>query len=570
MWVLPFLYYYHAYPLTTFYQEWGAGVLGLCASAYLLHKQFWLQPAVPRIALLPVLLILLSLLQYALGLTVYFAQTLLFTLYMLWISQLMILGYALRENLGWPLMATWLAVFLLAGAELNALMGVLQHYRWHTFLDAVVTSKNGIPVYGNLAQPNHYANYIALGLVSLGLLQQKLRSWQVVLLALPLLFVLVLSGSRSSWFYIVGMIVLAYLLQRRDHACRHVLHYTLLLLLGFALMHWIVQLPWLTGASGMVTPLQRMMSSDTSGSGRLYLWHEALLIFSQFPLLGAGLGQFAWQHFLWAPELQANYINGLYNNAHNVVLHLAAEMGLTGVLIFVGSLGLWFWQVLRTKMTLHHWWGCAVLAVIGIHGMLEYPLWYAYFLGVAAILLGALDYTRYQLEFNRLGRLSILAVLVLGLMSMVQWQQGYQKLEQALVQHTRATDDKAASQRQRNELSGLYGIVLLQPYVEFFLSNWTDLSAGNLGENIALNENTMRFIPVSHGVYQQATLLAMSNRFAEAKVQISRAIWSYPGDFPAKQKELNELALKDPAHFAALLEFAIEKYKEYLNAVSAI
>ena len=31
MWVLPFLYYYHAYHRTTFYQEWTAALLGVCA-----------------------------------------------------------------------------------------------------------------------------------------------------------------------------------------------------------------------------------------------------------------------------------------------------------------------------------------------------------------------------------------------------------------------------------------------------------------------------------------------------------------------------------------------------------
>lgn len=49
MWVLPFLYYHHAYPITTFYQEWGTGLLGLCALPLLLTSRFWQAPEVPRI-----------------------------------------------------------------------------------------------------------------------------------------------------------------------------------------------------------------------------------------------------------------------------------------------------------------------------------------------------------------------------------------------------------------------------------------------------------------------------------------------------------------------------------------
>jgi O-antigen ligase len=568
MWVLPFLYYYHAYPLTTFYQEWGAAMLGLGAMSFLLSGQRWLQPEIPRIILLPILLMFLVLLQFMLGKTVYFDQTMLFTLYMLWIALLMMLGHGLREKFGFPLMATVLAAFLLLGAELNALLGILQHYRWHTFLDAVVTAKNNIAVYGNLAQPNHYANYITLGLISLGLLRQHLRSWQAVLLALPLLFVLVLSGSRSTWLYLLGMAALAFLLQRQDKSCRHLVNYALLLLLGFGLMHWVVQTPWLSGASGSVTTMQRMLAGDTSGSIRLYLWQESWLIFSSFPLLGAGLGQFAWQHFQLGPLLQTTNISGLYNNAHNLVMQLAAEMGLAGVFILFATLGMWLWQGVRAPLTLYTWWGYAVLAVLGIHSMLEYPLWYAYFLGIAAILLGALERGTYRLELRGLGRLSVAAVLLLGLVSLLQLQLGYQRLERALAARPKSAADNNFSERVREGLIEVHGIPLLQPYAELFMNNWVEVSSEELDSKLALNERAAKFVPISTVVYRRAWLLALAGKQDEARLQLERAIWSYPADFRAQSKELSALVQKYPAHFTALLEFAIKKNQEYSNAVS--
>ena len=568
MWVLPFLYYYHAYPLTTFYQEWGAALLGLCASSYLLVKYYWQQPEIPRITLLPIMLMLLVLLQYVLGKTVYFDQSLLFTLYMLWATLLMMLGHGLREKLGLPMIATVLAVFLLLGAELNGLLGILQHYRWHTFLDGVVTAKSGIAVYGNMAQPNHYANYITLGLISLGLLRQQLRLWQVVLLALPLLFVLVLSGSRSSWLYLLGMTVMAFIWQSRDKSCKHLLNYTLLLLLGFGLMHWLVQTPWLTGSSGSITTMQRMTAGDTQGSIRLYLWHESWIIFSQFPILGAGLGQFAWQHFQLGPVLQATNISGLYNNAHNLFVQIAAEMGLAGVLILIATLGMWLWQIRRLQLTSYHWWGYAVLMVLGIHSMLEYPLWYAYFIGITAVLLGVLDYNTYRLELRRLGRLSVVAVLLLGLVTLAQLQRGYQLLERTLTARPKSMEDKNFSQRMREGLLEVHHIPLLQPYAELFINNWIEVSASELDNKLALNERSVKFIPISNVVYRRAYLLALADRQDEARLQMARAIWAFPGDFPVQAKELSALAQKDPAHFSALLEFAINKNKEYLSAVS--
>lgn len=569
MWVLPFLYYRHAYPLTTFDQEWSAAVLGMVAGIYLLSRPYWQLAEIPRIVLLPVMLLLLVLLQYALGQITYYAQMLLFALYMLWTIVLMMLGYALRKNLGWPSMATVLAVFLLLGAELSALAGVLQHYRWHTFLDAVITAQNGIAVYGNLAQPNHFASYIAMGLISLGLLRVHLRPWQLVLLALPLLFVLVLSGSRSSWLYLAGLSVLAYLWQRRDASCKPLLHYTLLLLLGFGLMHWVVQIPWLAGSSGSVTTMQRMLAGDTSGSIRLYLWHESWLMIRQFPVLGAGLGQFAWQHFLLSPQLHTTSIVGLYNNAHNLLIQLTVEMGLAGLAVVLTTLGRWLWHGIKVQLTIYHWWAYAVLSVIGIHSMLEYPLWYAYFIGVAAVLLGMLDVTAYRLELRKLGRMSVAMILVLGLVSLLQWQQGYLRLEQVLSMQPQSAQDRDVPKRIRDGLIQLYGIALVQPYAELFLNSWIDMGTDHLQQNLELNERAAKFIPISNVVYRRAWLLALDNQADAAAEQMERAIWAYPHDFPMRKQELADLAQKDPAHFAALLKFGIQKNEEYVNAVSA-
>ena len=167
MWVFPFLHYRHQYPLTTFDQEWWSAFIGVLALPLLVARSNWLTPQIPRIVQLPAALILLVLLQASLGMMAYFDQALLYLLYLLFALLLMMLGARLRECLGLENVVVVLAIFLLGGAELSALIGVSQHYRWHTPFDAVVVAKVAAGVYGNLAQPNHFANYIALGLVSL-------------------------------------------------------------------------------------------------------------------------------------------------------------------------------------------------------------------------------------------------------------------------------------------------------------------------------------------------------------------------------------------------------------------
>jgi hypothetical protein len=383
-----------------------------------------------------------------------------------------------------------------------------------------------------------------------------------------LLFVMVLSGSRSSWLYLLFATGLAYLLQRRNPGVRPLLYYSLGLVLGFGLMHFVVQIPWLQGATGSITTTERLFGDAASGGIRVQLWHEAMLIFAQYPLLGAGFGQFAFQHMLLAVDMHNPVVSGLYNNAHNLVMQIAAETGLAGLAILLGTLGLWFRQsVMReAQFTLYHWWGYAILGVLGIHSLLEYPLWYAYFIGVAAVMLGMLDNTTYRLELRNVGRASVAMMLVLGALSLTQVYTGYKRLENILALRGMAAVDRSFVPKVQQELQTASQSTLLGSYAELYVANTMEISADNLEQKLRLNERAMHFIPIGPVVYRQVWLLALADHPTEAKAQMERAIWGYAGDYPVARNELDELARKDPARFSPLLEFATQKYEEYRRA----
>ncbi len=568
MWVYSFLNYYHAYPITTFYQEWGTAVLGLAATTLLLGKGYWQKAEIPRIVLLPIGIMLLVVAQFLLGKVVYFGQMLLYTLYLMWATMLIMLGSRLREVLGLPTVATILAMFLLLGAELNAFAGIHQHYHWH-FLYQFVTVKVSPAVFGNVAQTNHYADYLVLGLISLGLLYVRgaLRWWHAVLLALPILFVLPLTGSRSTWYYLVALCVTTALWQRRNRDQRTLLYYSLLVLMGFALMHLVVQLPWFASDTGAVNSVQRMLSEDVqSGRVRLRLIPEAWIIFTQFPLFGAGFGQYGWQHYLLAPSLNSGLL-GLYNNAHNLIMQLAAEGGLAALLVLGGTLFLWLRQAYRAERTIYHWWGYSLLLVLAIHSMGEYPLWYAYFLGIAALTLGMLDTSRYRLEFGLAGRALVLLSLVLGAVSLVQLFAGYRVYERIMEMRPDPKNPAAYYDSMNSGLAEMQKMALLRPYADMVTASMIEVGTDNLDAKLRLNSDVVHFVPFGTAVYNQSVMLAQKGDIEAAKAEMERAIWSFPGDFPAAQDTLGRLTSKDPDHFRALLEFAIRKHEEYLSAV---
>ncbi len=570
MWVYSFLNYYHAWPITTFYQEWGTALLGLAAATLLLGKDYWRRAEMPRIVLLPIGLMLLVVVQFLLGKVPYFGQMMLYTLYLLWAAMLIMLGSRLREVLGLPTVATVLAAFLLVGAELNAYAGLHQHYHWNSFLTYVVTQKVSAAIFGNVAQSNHYADYLVLGLASLGLLYARgtLRAWHSVLLALPILYVLPLTGSRETWVYLIWLAVATFIWQLFERAQRPLFYYCLLLLVGFGLMHGVIKLPWLASDTGSVDSIQRMLADDVKSGGiRLYLWPEAGLMFLDSPLLGEGFGQYAWQHLLLAPRLHDAGISDIYNNAHNLVFHLAAEGGLAALLVLFGTLLLWVRQAYRAERSIYHWWGYALLSVLGIHSMFEYPLWYTYFLGIAALTAGMLDTGRYRLEFGMAGRALVLLTMVLGAVSLYQLYTGYRLYEHVFESRYDPQNPAAYFESRFRGSAAMRSMPLIEPYGDLMASSLIQVGPENLDANLKRNSDVVRFVPERTAVYRQPLLLAQKGDLQEARLAMERAIWAFPGDFSWQQEVLQGLARKDPEHFRALLEFAVLKHEEYLSAV---
>ena len=286
-----------------------------------------------------------------------------------------------------------------------------------------------------------------------------------------------------------------------------------------------------------------------------------------FPFAGGRVRSIRMEHFQLCAELRDLNIAGLYNNAHNLVMQFAAETGLAGLSILFATFGVWLTQARREERTIHQWWGFVVLAVLGIHSLLEYPLWYGYFIGIAAIAIGVMESRVLGLKLRNTGRLLVVMLLFLGVVSTVQLFIGYKKLESSLAIHPLANDDVTYAPRLRESLDDAGRYALLRPYADLYESSLIEVSSDHLAEKLALNEKSMSFVPIGSVVYREALLLALDGRLAEAKIQLQRSIWAYPGDFSTTQAELRRLAMKDPTHFSTLLEFATQKYEEYQRAV---
>ncbi|OGT26278.1 MAG: hypothetical protein A3K00_05055 [Gallionellales bacterium RIFOXYD2_FULL_52_7] len=160
----------------------------------------------------------------------------------------------------------------------------------------------------------------------------------------------------------------------------------------------------------------------------------------------------------------------------------------------------------------------------------------------------------------------MVAMLLLALFSLLQLRNDYQQLKDALAIRTASGNVASALQRSRDGLLAVQRGALLSPYAELFMNSSGEVNTFRLEQKLATNSRLMRFIPIASVAYRQAFLLAQNGQQAEAQLIWEQAVWSYPGN-AEKHQQLVKLAEKDPEHFSALLEFALQKDQEYLRAV---
>jgi hypothetical protein len=124
-------------------------------------------------------------------------------------------------------------------------------------------------------------------------------------------------------------------------------------------------------------------------TSRLILWRNVLDLIALHPWVGWGWGELKFAHYQTLYD--GARFSEILDNAHNLPLQLAVELGIPAALAICG---VFCWLVLAAKpwrdtepARLMAW---GVLGVIVIHSLLEYPLWYGPFQLVFGLCLGFL------------------------------------------------------------------------------------------------------------------------------------------------------------------------------------
>lgn len=434
-----------------------------------------------------------------------------------------------------PDLARLVAVAWLLAALLSSAMGLLQYFGLSEPASPWINATTLGQAYANLRQRNQFGTLTNLGLLALLYLAAR-RPAPSAGEALSLAAAAVLlslgnaaSSSRTGLMQLVFVVGLGLIWRVwRQAGPRWVL---LTAVTGYAVGALI--LPWASGVDPLSQGiLGRFNANMPACTSRLTLWANVLSLIGQKPWWGWGWGELDFAHF--TTLYQGARFCDILDNAHNLPLHLAVELGIPvaalsiALAVFLVKKGRpWVERDAGRQMA----WGA--LAVILLHSMLEYPLWYgpfqmAFGLGLfvlwrrpAAVL--AADGGSGSSPARRRVVLAV-ACLLVAAVAYVAWD--YTRISQIYV-----PPEERMAGYQDNTLEKIRGSRLFHDQVVFAELTTTPLSRDNAEQVHAMALEMLHFSPESRVVEKLIESATLLGRKEEAVYFLARFRTAFPQDY---------------------------------------
>ncbi|MES2951616.1 MAG: Wzy polymerase domain-containing protein [Pseudomonadota bacterium] len=420
---------------------------------------------------------------------------------------------------------------------ISSVMGLMQYFGVSTMLEPWVAGTAPGEAFANLRQRNQFASLTNLSLAALVWLAATdrgapHRKWLVLLGAALLAVGNAASSSRTGLLQLFLLCMLCGVWGTwRQPLARRVL---LVAVLIYALA--LLALPWLAGfeLQGQGA-LARLRDGDAGCGSRITLWSNVLHLIAQKPWLGWGWGELDYAHYMTLyPDKRFCY---LLDNAHNLPLHLAVELGIP-IAMLVCSLTAWL--VLRARP-----WGesdptrqlaWSLLALITLHSLLEYPLWYGPFqmaLGVSVYLLctprerrapawgsqSGVDTKRVRANYL----LAATAALMMAVAASAAWE--YHRVRQIYLEPAQ----REAAYRE-NTLEKIRDTYLFRHQFDFAAVSLTPLTPANALQIYTLSSELLHYSPEPRVIEKVIESAVMLRRGDDALLHLARYRAAFPAD----------------------------------------
>lgn len=276
-----------------------------------------------------------------------------------------------------------IALGWLLAAVVSSFFGLAQYMGWAGEFGVWINASAAGEAYANLRQRNHLATLTNMGLLAVVWAVRTHRCGNVAWwLAAVLCTANAATASRTGMTQlaaVVGLVVLASGGQRK-RVIQLCVWGLAIYLLASAVLPLISNA--FRGEAGQSVLVR--LSQDLGCSSRKILWSNVLELIAEKPWTGWGWGELDYAHY--AHLYRGERFCAILDNAHNLPMHMAVELGVPfAVLVSAATV----WAMVRarpwreTDPARQLAWG--VVAMIALHSLVEYPLWYGPFLGALGL-----------------------------------------------------------------------------------------------------------------------------------------------------------------------------------------
>lgn len=414
-------------------------------------------------------------------------------------------------------------------AALSAAVGLLQYTGGAAHFGAWMAAAPEGVAFGNLRQRNQFATLTSIGLAAVLWSARSRPAAAAKPRPTELLWVALLaagnaaSSSRTGAVQLLLLAGLVSLWGGWRHAAMRRLYGASVLAYGLATL----VLPFLIGAHiDEVGLWARLRDGDPTCGGRTVLWSNVLHLISLRPWTGWGWGELGYAHFI-TPYPGPRFCD-ILDNAHNLPLHLAVELGVPLALLLLGLGAYWLWRQQpwrETEPTRQAAW--AILALIALHSLLEYPLWYGPFQLTVVLCLYLLlrpESVAAGLGPRRRGLERALALTLLLAIAYAAWD--YHRVSQLFLppaQRTAAYRDHPLVQARASWL--------FRDQVRFAEYTLTPLTRENAAQLYALGLALLHYSPEARVVEKLIDSALLLGRAEEARFYQARYQAAFPREY---------------------------------------
>jgi O-antigen ligase len=291
-----------------------------------------------------------------------------------------------------PAMFGALAIALLAAGLASCAVAMIQVYApgW-TDDKWIAGAANGVAT-GNMRQPNHLSFVMLLAIVAAVALHElrlltRIGLWAA---ALPLVWVIELTRSRNGALCLLIFLFWSLLDKGISKVVRLLLAATPVIYasaFGATELAKKIIPPMSSGGDLPATFALTIGEVDS----RLTIWRNTVDMIAAQPWTGIGFGEF---NIAWTLSPFPIRGNQYFDNCHNLFLQLAVELGIPGAAAVILLLMVALWQAIQRARLANGDRGlvarCGLIYVLlaGAYSMVEYPLWYPYFIFPVAMMWG--------------------------------------------------------------------------------------------------------------------------------------------------------------------------------------